>query len=80
MQYTIRNVPPEVDAALRRRATQLGKSLNEVAREALARGAGVDSTEVAKRDLGDVAGKWPKDAGTERALQDQRRVDEKLWR
>ena len=41
MQYTIRNVPESLDAALRQSARQKGKSLNEVAVEALARGAGL---------------------------------------
>jgi len=34
-QYTIRNVPRHVDRALRKRATETGKSLNQVALEAL---------------------------------------------
>jgi hypothetical protein len=41
MQYTIRSVPSNVDKALRRRAQKTGKSLNEVAIEALTKGAGV---------------------------------------
>jgi len=40
-QYTIRSIPSNVDTALRRRAQKTGKSLNEVAVEALAKGAGV---------------------------------------
>jgi hypothetical protein len=36
MQYTIRNVPDTLDEALRRVARERGKSLNEVAIEALA--------------------------------------------
>ncbi len=38
VQYTVRDVPPEVDKALRRKAQRAGKSLNAVAREALAGG------------------------------------------
>lgn len=41
MQYTIRNISPKVDKALRDKARKSGKSLNEVARAALAREAGV---------------------------------------
>jgi len=41
MQYTIRSIPSHVDTALRQRAQKSGKSLNEVALEALAKGAGV---------------------------------------
>ncbi len=40
-QYTIRSIPPKVDAALRQQARKTGKSLNEVAIDALAKGAGV---------------------------------------
>ena len=36
MQYTIRNIPDPLDAALRRSAREQGKSLNDVAIEALA--------------------------------------------
>ena len=35
MQYTIRGIPPTVDTALRQRAGQTGKSLNEAAVDAL---------------------------------------------
>lgn len=41
MQYTIRSVPPQVDRALRRRARMTGRSLNEVALEALMGASGV---------------------------------------
>jgi len=40
MQYTLRNVPAELDEALRARARRTGKSLNEVAIEALRRDMG----------------------------------------
>ena len=45
MQYTIRNVPVTLDEALRRAAREQDKSLNEVAIEALIRGAGVTGGE-----------------------------------
>ena len=40
-QYTIRSIPPKVDQALRKRSQKTGKSLNEVAVEALTKGAGL---------------------------------------
>ena len=40
MQYTLRDIPPPVDAELRRRAKAEGKSLNAVAIEILIRGLG----------------------------------------
>ena len=80
MQYTIRQVPNFLDAALRRRAQQQGKSLNEVAIEALARGAGVSAERGRQRDLRDIAGTWRSDrASFQRALAAQDTVDQELW-
>jgi plasmid stability protein len=79
MQYTIRNVPNSLDAALRRRARELGKSLNEVAVEALARGAGVTGERRQQRDLGDIAGTWKNDREFDRAIAAQDTVDKELW-
>ena len=62
MQYTIRNVPDTLDEALRRTARDRGKSLNEVAVEALARGAGVSGERVRQRDLTGIAGTWREDS------------------
>ena len=80
MQYTIRKVPQPVDAALRRRAREQGKSLNEVAIEALARGAGISGNRERHRDLADVAGTWRKDRAFDSAVAAQDAVDEELWR
>jgi len=80
MQYTIRGIPPGLDRAIRARARAARKSLNEVAVEALAEGAGVAGGPVKRRDLGDVAGTWKTDKGLEAALREQDRVDEALWR
>lgn len=80
MQYTIRNVPELVDAALRQSARQQGKSLNDVAVEALTRGAGLTETRSRQRDLSDIAGSWRKDAEFDRALAAQDTIDEELWR
>jgi predicted nucleic acid-binding protein len=51
MQYTIRDVPPAVDAAIRRRARTAGASLNRVVNDALAEGAGVGRERVLRRLL-----------------------------
>jgi hypothetical protein len=47
---------PRFDAALRRRAREQGKSLNEVVIEALVRGAGITGERAPQRDLRDIAG------------------------
>jgi hypothetical protein len=80
MQYTIRNVPQTLDEALRRAARERGKSLNEVAIEALARGAGIARERTRQRDLADIAGTWRKDAAFDSALAAQDTIDEEMWR
>jgi len=80
MQYTIRGIPQVVDEAVRERAKAEGKSLNEVAIEALAGGLGFGDEDVVRRDLSDVVGTWKKDTAVEAALSAQDRVDEGLWK
>lgn len=80
MQYTIRNIPDHLDSELRRVAREKGKSLNEVAVEALARGAGVSDHPRRRRDLSDIAGTWRKDPAFDRAIAAQDTVDEEMWR
>jgi hypothetical protein len=80
MQYTIRGVPEAIDAAVRERAKAEGKSLNEVAVEALSDGLGLGESDVVRRDLSDIAGTWRKDKAVEAALAAQDRVDEDLWK
>ncbi len=79
MQYTIRNVPRTLDEALRRAARERGKSLNEVAIEALTRGAGVAGERSRQRDLSDIAGSWRNDPAFDCALAAQDTIDEEMW-
>lgn len=79
MQYTIRKVPKPLDAALRRRAREQGRSLNEVAIEALARGAGVAGERGRQRDLRDIARTWRSDPAFDRARAAQDTIDRELW-
>ena len=80
MQYTIRGIPDAIDAAVRERAKAEGKSLNDVAVEALASGLGLGEEEIVRRDLSDVVGTWRKDAVAEAALVGRDRIDEGLWK
>jgi hypothetical protein len=80
VQYTLRKVPRAVDTRLRRRARAERRSLNSVALEALAKGAGLDSQAGPQRDLRDVAGTWVEDPQFERARAAQHRIDKRLWR
>lgn len=79
MQYTIRNVPDYLDAALRSSAREQGKSLNEVAVEALARGAGLGDQRIRRRDLSDIAGTWEEDPAFDDAIAAQDTVDKDPW-
>ena len=80
MQYTIRNVPDYLDARLREFAREQGKSLNEVAIDALTRGAGLGESRRRRRDLHDIAGSWRKDPAFDAALAAQDDIDEEMWR
>ena len=79
MQYTIRSVPPEVDAALRKRARVTGKSLNQVAIEALAKGVGVNLLRK-RRNLDDIAGTWIEDKAFDEAIAAQDQIDWDMWK
>jgi hypothetical protein len=80
MRYTIRNVPDSLDKALRLIARERGKSLNEVAIEVLAKGAGITLQRCRQRDLGDVAGTWRNDPAFDSALAEQDTVDNEISR
>ena len=79
MQYTVRNVPDYLDSVLRGAAREQGKSLNEVAIEALARGAGLSEGQLPRRNLADIAGTWADDPAFDSALAAQDTVDESMW-
>jgi hypothetical protein len=78
VQYTIRNVPNILDEALRRAARAQGKSLNEIAIEALVRGAGVTGEARRQRDLCDIAGTWCEDVAFDQALAAQDTIDKEV--
>jgi plasmid stability protein len=78
MRYTIRNVPETLDAALRKSARREGKSLNEVAVQALARGVCLTESRSRQRDLSDISRTWRKDPEFDRALAAQDTIDENL--
>jgi hypothetical protein len=80
LQYTVRDIPEQVDRALRRKAGEEGKSLNEVLRDALIREAGVVEPSPRYTDLDALAGTWVDDPGFDATLRAQDQVDESLWR
>lgn len=80
MQYTLRKIPPGLDRALRRRAREERKSLNDTAIEALRRGIGEAAEPVLHRSLRDLAGTWMDDPEFDSAIADQDQIDLHLWK
>jgi hypothetical protein len=78
-QYTIRGIPLEVDAVLKRLAKQSSKSFNQIALEALTLGAG--QTLRPKRDFSQVIGSITKRqaAAMDEEIRLQRQLDADLW-
>jgi hypothetical protein len=79
MQYTVRNLPPRLDRAIRERAHREGKSLNEVTIEALLIAFGMSEPPPPQWDFTGIAGSWVDDPAQSRALAEQRRIDPEVW-
>jgi hypothetical protein len=79
-QYTIRNIPLDLDRNLRSQAKATGKSFNQVALEALIRGSGESIKP--QRNFSEVIGSMSaKEASQiESAIRMQRQVDMELWK
>ena len=80
MQYTLRNIPPALDQALRRWAQREGTTLNDAAVRAMIRGLGLAGEPTRQRDLGGIAGSWVEDPDFDRAIEAQDVIDEEIWR
>ena len=79
MQYTIRKIPPALDKAIKARAKLLGKSVNELALEALARSVGEP---VRRRELRRMPGSWTaaEAKAFDHFLAEHRAIDQELWK
>ena len=80
VQYTIRDVPLYVNEALRQKAKTEGKSLNQVAVEALTTGAGLGDKPVKHRDLDDIIGTWVEDPVFDEIIREQHKIDPEMWK
>lgn len=81
IQYTVREVPKEVDRALRALAKREGKSLNTTVLDALRRSSGLSGTPPINHDFDDIAGKGPDDPEFMAAIAEMRsQIDEALWK
>jgi hypothetical protein len=79
LQYTIRAIPEELDRVLRDLARKTGKSLNEIAVDAMRKGSDAPTTPI-HPDLHNFIGTWEDDPEFDKAMEDQRRIDPELWR
>jgi hypothetical protein len=79
IQYTLRQIPPALDEALRRKSREDGKSINQTAIEALHSGLALAGNSVQHRDLDFMAGSWVEDPAFDEAIGSQDRVDPRLW-
>jgi hypothetical protein len=76
-QYTVRGVPPEVDLALRRKATQRKQSLNQLIVEEL---AAATIGNARRTDFSDLVGRWTPDPAFDEILAAQRQIDWDKWK
>ena len=73
-------MPRNEDEALRRRAKQAGKSLNQVLLESLRESAGVSGEAARYNDLNDLAGTWKNDKAFEEAIRSFEKIDQDDWK
>jgi hypothetical protein len=79
VQYTLRDIPPRVDAALRRKAKEQGVSLNRAAVQAITHGLGLSEEKPVYHDLDDLVGTWVDDPAFDEAIRQMDTVDPDLW-
>jgi hypothetical protein len=82
VQYTVRDVPEEIDGLLRETAFVEGVSLNQATLHALQRGLGTERVPVRYRTLRQMVGRTTK-ASTEAwraALEEQDKVNPEDWK
>lgn len=77
VQYTVRGVPNEVDAALRRTAARSGKSLNQVILDELTHAA---AGKTVYADFSDLVGRWTPDEAFDETIASQRQIDWDKWK
>jgi hypothetical protein len=80
IQYTIRQVPEQIDRSLRQKSKQARQSLNEAAIDALSKGLGLAEDAPRYHDLDALVGSWQEDAAFDAAIAAQDQVDPRLWK
>lgn len=80
IQYTIRNIPPEVDQVIRKRARDSGESFNQTVVEMLSLQTFGSPTPPAADDNFDwLYGAKTLGAEFDEAIEQLSQIDEKLW-
>ncbi len=79
MQFTVRNISPEIDRAARELAEREGVSLNQTLLRALRCGLGVEVKPAKKRELPPSFDGDPLEPEVVEALKAQRQVDPRDW-
>jgi hypothetical protein len=77
IQYTIRGIPPDVDAVLRKKAAHRKQSLNQVILDELIEAAGGKKR---RADFSDLVGRWTPDPAFDEVVAAQRRIDPDKWK
>lgn len=82
VQYTVRDVPEEIDGLLRESATLEGVSLNQATLHALQRGLGTERAPVRYRTLRQMVARTPKatTAAWHAALEEQDKTNPEDWK
>jgi len=79
IQYTVRDVSPELDHVVRERASREGKSINKLLLEAVERGLGYRPEPLRFTDLDHLRGSWVEDPEDDKVLEDFGTVDAGDW-
>jgi plasmid stability protein len=81
---TLRNLPPQLDRTIRKRAKKKGVSVNKVVISLLQDHLGESERKLVRRyhDLDELAGLWSKQEAKlfERTLAKQRGIDPEMWK
>jgi plasmid stability protein len=80
MHYTIRNIPDDLDRALRARAAAEQRSLEDIIVDLLVRSLGAElSSSASERLDSERANNWKEDPEFKVALRDQNMIDWDAW-
>lgn len=80
MTLVLRDIPEDVERALRAKAQAEGKTTEQIAVEALRAITAPSDGPAKKRDLSDLAGTWKEDPEFDRIMREQDQIDPELWK